>query len=194
MPTTQVVSAMTPTYRVKAPARRQPSTLIRGPVSCQGTGPFAFSAVQPHPAPGLPRRRCVRAVPALSQLASSARRPHRRGAQKLAGTGARPRPPCPISGVPTHKHRPARCACALGRPPVACSDASPACAGRPRRVWTQPRWQLSVSLAQWSRAPVYEAGGWTFALVGEPIRTQLAAGRRPGAQRQQSSTRHHIST
>ena len=61
MPTTQVVSAMTPTYRVKAPARRRPSMLIRGPVSVRNRA-FCFSAVQPHPAPGLPRRRCVRAA------------------------------------------------------------------------------------------------------------------------------------
>lgn len=70
MHTTWVVSAMTPTHRVKAPARRRPSTLIRGPVSCQGTGPFVL------PPPGLPRRRCARAAPALSQLASIARRLH----------------------------------------------------------------------------------------------------------------------
>ena len=70
----------------------------------------------------------------------------------LAGAEARPRRPCPISGVPTHKHRPARCACALGRPPVACSDASLACAGRTRRVWTQPRWPVIASLAQWNQS------------------------------------------
>lgn len=71
---------------------------------------------------------------------------------RLAGAEVRPRLPCPISGVPTHKHRPARCACALGRPPVACSDASLACASQPRRVWTQPRWSFIASLAQRSES------------------------------------------
>lgn len=108
----------------------------------------------------------------------------------LAGAEARPRRPCPISGVPTHKHRPARCACALGRPPVACSDPPLACAGRTRRVWTQPRWPLIASLAQWSRAPVYEAGGWTFESsmrhhlqrpVGLPVRSSALQAEEAGS-------------
>jgi len=140
MPMTSVVSAMTPTNRVKVPARRRPSTLISRPGLRKEPGLLFFRRSTGH-SDGVaslpPRTRgarsfttCIECPPIHVGVAL----------KKLAGAEARPRPPCPISGVPTHKHRPARCACALGRPPVACSDASLACAGQPRRVWTQPRW------------------------------------------------------
>lgn len=160
MHTTAVVRLMTPTYRVKDPA--------------DADLPRSFEARSPAKEPGLlffplfkrtQRRGCLdAAAPAQRPLINNLHRVPRwlRPAQRsqTAGAKTQSRQPCPISGVPTHKHWSTRCACALGRPPVACSDASLACASQSRRVWTQPRWSFSfASLAQWSRAPVYEAGG-----------------------------------
>lgn len=146
---TSLVSAMTSTYRVKGPARTPHlprSFEARFP---QGTGPLFFrgpAAPSAGAAPAPLRSRSARSFTNCSECSAGLwPAPH---SEEAAGAGARSRLPCPISGVPTHKHRPARCACALGRPPVACSDASPACAGRPRRVWTQPRWSFIASLAQ----------------------------------------------
>lgn len=144
MPMTSVVRVMTTTYRVKDPADAAlPCSFeARSP---QGTGPFAFSTA------GNARRRPIFGLPWCLAPGTLFNNSHRVRCRPTPATHShqgrrRVRPAaCPISGVPTHKHRPVRCACALGRPPVACSDASPACAGRPRRVWTQPRW-ISSSL------------------------------------------------
>lgn len=150
MPTTSAVRVMTSTYRVKDPADAAlpRSFEARFP---QGTGPFCFPRFIPHLRWGCSIAAVLAQRPLFHNLhrvcagLPPAMRSHTgRGHASCAVA-------CPISGVPTHKHRPVRCACALGRPPVACSDAPLACASQPRRVWTQPRWHFfHVSLAQWT--------------------------------------------
>lgn len=147
---------MTPTHRVKDPADAALpcSSEARSP---QGTGPFVLSF---NLAPRLPRgerspdhRSLTNSTERSAGIQPALRSP-------LAGAEARPRLPCPISGVPTHKHRPARCACALGRPPVACSDAPLVCANQPRRVWTQPRWFLPRWTSGEVPGPSNQRGGF----------------------------------
>lgn len=146
MPTTSVVRVMTPTHRVKDPARRR----------CL---PRSFEARSPAKEPGLlffcRRGRLGAAAHAQRPLFHNS---HQNiGRRRGSSSAALPHLGC------AHAQAPAGPVCMCAR--AAACRVQRRISGLRRPVASRvdtAEMAVSASLAQWSRAPVYEAGGWTF--------------------------------